>query len=440
MSLAQANGASETVSEGVPLAAAWSREKEADAGNERGVGLRQLPAKDCKLIEGKKRLSRGTVTEHGNVRIITQTVPQTGSLPTPAATVRVVDSASAASKFLLTHNKKIKNTLLNVIGIMQIIFGVTQVSFGIALTAAQQNFTITVQSGIYFWLGILLLITGSLLTEVEKRQSDLLVKSAFIVNMIFCVVGLVAIILHGIEIAQTVKEGNPCDSNPSHYCRNYYQILSLGLNSVFLIFVLLEVSIAIVAISRLRTQKQESYQPMELLQADRLSREPERGEQLQQLGNEEGSVALVEAGSGKLQIAALGKKRKEAASIPKGKPKSGRVWKDPGKKRFSHMIQDKPLHTSWQHKMKIRQEKKLIKDFAQELKEQKQREREEKKQRRRDNLKRRLENERKAEVVQVIRNPLKLKRAKKKHLRRIEKRDTLSLLQNSQAQLKAAKQ
>ncbi|XP_026575913.1 coiled-coil domain-containing protein 86 [Pseudonaja textilis] len=180
--------------------------------------------------------------------------------------------------------------------------------------------------------------------------------------------------------------------------------------------------------------------PEELLQADRLSPDLERGEQLQQLGNEEGAVALVEAGSGKLQIAALGKKRKEAASIHKGKPKSGRVWKDPGKKRFSHMIQDKPLHTSWQHKMKIRQEKKLIKDFAQELKEQKQREREEKKQRRRDNLKRRLQNERKAEVVQVIRNPLKLKRAKKKHLRRIEKRDTLALLQNSQAQLKPAKQ
>lgn len=58
-----------------------------------------------------------TVTEHGNVRIITQTVPQTGSVPTPTATVRVVDSASAASQFLLTHNKKIKNTLLNVIGV-----------------------------------------------------------------------------------------------------------------------------------------------------------------------------------------------------------------------------------------------------------------------------------------------------------------------------------
>ncbi|KAM6464555.1 coiled-coil domain-containing protein 86 [Liasis olivaceus] len=177
----------------------------------------------------------------------------------------------------------------------------------------------------------------------------------------------------------------------------------------------------------------------EQLQADRLSPEAGQGEQLQQLGNEEGAVALVEAGPGKLQVAALGKKRKEAPPIPKGRPKSGRVWKDLSKKRFSHMIQDKPLHTSWKQKMKVRQEKKLIKNFAQELKEQKQREREEKKQRRRDNLKRRLENERKAEVVQVIRNPLKLKRAKKKHLRRIEKRDTLALLQNSQAQPKAAK-
>ncbi|XP_066043454.1 coiled-coil domain-containing protein 86 [Chamaea fasciata] len=127
-----------------------------------------------------------------------------------------------------------------------------------------------------------------------------------------------------------------------------------------------------------------------------------------------------------------GKKRQEAVvAIPRGKPKSGRVWKDPGKKRFSHMIQDKALRSSWARKMKERQERKLVRELARQLEEAKQREKEEKKRRREENLKRRLENERKAEIVQVIRNPLKLKRAKKKQLRRVEKRDTLALLQKT---------
>ncbi|KAJ1166773.1 hypothetical protein NDU88_007169 [Pleurodeles waltl] len=117
------------------------------------------------------------------------------------------------------------------------------------------------------------------------------------------------------------------------------------------------------------------------------------------------------------------------ATVPKGKPKSGRVWKDP-KKRFSVMVKDRPLHTSWDKKMKARQEMRLVKDFARQLRDDKQKAKEEKKQRRAENLKRRLENERKAEIVQVITNPAKLKRAKKKQLRRIEKRDTLALLQS----------
>ncbi|XP_027751320.1 coiled-coil domain-containing protein 86 [Empidonax traillii] len=126
------------------------------------------------------------------------------------------------------------------------------------------------------------------------------------------------------------------------------------------------------------------------------------------------------------------KKRQGAvAAIPRGRPKSGRVWKDPGKKRFSHMIQDKALRTSWARKIKEREEKKLVRDLARQLEEGKRREQEEKKRRREENLKRRLENERKAEIVQVIRNPLKLKRAKKKQLRRVEKRDTLALLQKT---------
>ncbi|NXG37813.1 CCD86 protein, partial [Dromaius novaehollandiae] len=102
------------------------------------------------------------------------------------------------------------------------------------------------------------------------------------------------------------------------------------------------------------------------------------------------------------------------------------------------MIQDKPLRTSWEQKMKERRERKLVKDLARQLQEGKQKERAEKKRRREENLKRRLENERKAEIVQVIRNPLKLKRAKKKQLRRVEKRDTLALLQKAPVRRKVA--
>ncbi|KAI5278155.1 Coiled-Coil Domain-Containing Protein 86 [Manis pentadactyla] len=139
------------------------------------------------------------------------------------------------------------------------------------------------------------------------------------------------------------------------------------------------------------------------------------------------------------QAPASKKLKEEVPEIPKGKPKSGRVWKDRSKKRFSQMVQDKPLRTSWQRKMKDRQERKLAKDFARHLEEERERRRQEKKRRRAENLKRRLENERKAEVVQVIRNPAKLKRAKKKQLRSIEKRDTLALLQKQPPQRPAAK-
>ncbi|TEA11559.1 hypothetical protein DBR06_SOUSAS6910002 [Sousa chinensis] len=165
-------------------------------------------------------------------------------------------------------------------------------------------------------------------------------------------------------------------------------------------------------------------------------------------------------------------KKEEIPKIPKGKPKSGRVWKDRSKKRFSQMVQDKPLRTSWQQKMKDRQERKQAKDFARHLQEEKERRRQEKKQRRAENLKRRLENERKAEIVQVvsvallagrdaaslnvvfqtprhpcftaparaaIRNPAKLRRAKKQQLRSIEKRDTLAQLQEQPPRRPVAK-
>ncbi|KAG7458545.1 hypothetical protein MATL_G00221660 [Megalops atlanticus] len=161
-------------------------------------------------------------------------------------------------------------------------------------------------------------------------------------------------------------------------------------------------------------------------------------------GEKENHVCLeAEAGSGCAEKAVTKSSQskpnvKRDQLIPLGKPKSGRVWKDRNKQRFSALLRDKPLCTSWEKKMEAKREKELVKRFALQLKEEKAREKEEKRKRREENLKRRAENERKAEIVQVIRNPAKIKRMKKKQLRKIEKRDTLALLQKSQPRNQSA--
>ncbi|XP_068176984.1 coiled-coil domain-containing protein 86 [Antennarius striatus] len=125
---------------------------------------------------------------------------------------------------------------------------------------------------------------------------------------------------------------------------------------------------------------------------------------------------------------------KQKPGIPLGKPKSGRVWKNRNKQRFSALVRDKPLCSSWEKKMESKREKELVKRFSLQLKEEKSRQKEEKRKRREENVKRRAENERKAEIVQVIKNTAKIKRMKKKQLRKIEKRDTLALMQKSHKQ------
>uniref|UniRef100_H2ZVY7 Coiled-coil domain-containing protein 86 n=1 Tax=Latimeria chalumnae TaxID=7897 RepID=H2ZVY7_LATCH len=168
------------------------------------------------------------------------------------------------------------------------------------------------------------------------------------------------------------------------------------------------------------------------------------------IGNEEGDRGSrygeenPEEDRGTREEAPAGKRKKgddqevkgsgsqQLSCAPRGRPKSGRMWKDPRQQRFSDLLRGKPLRTSWEMKMKEKRERQMTKALAKQLVEEKAREKEEKRKRQEENQRRRLENERKSEVVQVIKNPLKIKRMKKKQLRKIEKRDTLKALNRNQ--------
>lgn len=109
--------------------------------------------------------------------------------------------------------------------------------------------------------------------------------------------------------------------------------------------------------------------------------------------------------------------------VPRGKPKSGRVWKTP-KKRFSSIIKTKGIKSSLEKQKALKEELNRAKEASRAIKAEIEKEKELKKERRRQNLKRQEENKKKSEIVQVITNTSKIKRMKKKQLRYIEKRDT----------------
>ncbi|KYN29089.1 PREDICTED: coiled-coil domain-containing protein 86 [Trachymyrmex cornetzi] len=118
--------------------------------------------------------------------------------------------------------------------------------------------------------------------------------------------------------------------------------------------------------------------------------------------------------------------KRERQHIPRGKPKSGRIWKEE-KTKFSSIIKTRGIRQSFAKKQKLREDLKRVKEMSRAIKAQKQAEKETKKQRRRENLKRAEENRKKSEIVQIIKNTAKIKRMKKKQLRMIEKRDTTNM-------------
>lgn len=139
----------------------------------------------------------------------------------------------------------------------------------------------------------------------------------------------------------------------------------------------------------------------------------------------------------------------QITTVPRGRPKSGRIWKTEKSRcvfkcgfryilltkskqeyfvfRFSSIVKTKGIRDKFERKQALRTELKRVKDASRAIIAAKKEQKELQKQRRRDNLKRQEENRKKSEVVQVIKNPSKIKRMKKKQLRYIEKRDTTNM-------------
>lgn len=121
----------------------------------------------------------------------------------------------------------------------------------------------------------------------------------------------------------------------------------------------------------------------------------------------------------------------------RGQAKSGRFWKDT-KQKFSTMVKTPGLRRPHSEKEKLRLEIRKNKELTRHILDTQAKAKEEHRLRRIENIKRREENAKKAEIVQVIKNPAKLKRMKKKQLRMIEKRDTLPIIEKRKEKNSAA--
>merc|ERR1719239_970956 len=111
--------------------------------------------------------------------------------------------------------------------------------------------------------------------------------------------------------------------------------------------------------------------------------------------------------------------------IPRQKPKSGKFWKEE-RSAFRSLKKDKGQRLTFDQRLAMKEEKVRNRDLAKTLLEQKNLKKEEMRKKIEENKAKKLANERKAEQFQVIKNPAKIKRMRKKQLRQLEKRDILA--------------
>jgi len=114
-----------------------------------------------------------------------------------------------------------------------------------------------------------------------------------------------------------------------------------------------------------------------------------------------------------------------ARQIPRQKPKSGKFWKGE-RHQFRQIKRDRGQKISFEQRMKLKEDKMKNKELADYLLSKKAEKKEEERKRAEENKANRLENQKKSEQYQIIKNPAKIKRMKKKQLKMLEKRDLIA--------------
>ncbi|NWI58949.1 M4A15 protein, partial [Calyptomena viridis] len=204
-----------------------------------------------------------TVTDSGGVRIITEVIPATD----PRAAQLASGSRSPAPARPSFQVQGFRRAHPKVLGTIHIFTGIIHICFGIILTASEHgNNSLPVASGILFWLGILLLISGSLLVESERRDNLMLVWSCCVVNVAIVLGALVATVVHGTAITRPppgCERHTPFQVRPD-WCLNVdNKILNNGLDSTFVLLSLLEFCVAVAVLAfGYEAVRQHSYTHM----------------------------------------------------------------------------------------------------------------------------------------------------------------------------------
>ncbi|NWR67263.1 M4A4A protein, partial [Bucorvus abyssinicus] len=231
-----------------------------------------------------------TVTDSGSMRIITEVIPATDPRVAQLATSSTPPAPATTTSFQVRGFRRAQPKVL---GTIHIFTGIIHICFGIILTASEhKNPSLPVASGILFWLGLLLLVSGSLLVESDKRDNILLVrgsptaqlggtkppwvaqdfcpltqvKTCCVVNAGVLLSTLVATLLHATAITRQVPS---CETTmlyqiKAEWCfRPESKMLSDGLDSVFVLFSLLEFCVAVAALAfGYAAIKRHNYMPM----------------------------------------------------------------------------------------------------------------------------------------------------------------------------------